>query len=299
MHRYLRQAASQARVVLTAPRRVARMKELCRQRKAPLSVAFYHRVADTHRNDWTISRDKFRQHLEYCRKHLEFVSLTEVQRRVAGSDSPRPTMTITFDDGYRENGEFAIPLLVEYEIPCVYFVAVDHVVKQIPFEHDLKRGKPLAVNTVGDLRDMAEQGIEIGLHTKNHVDFSRVHCSKTIRREIIEAKDELEQLIGQRVRNFAFPFGLPDQLTQAAIEAVYEAGLSGFCSAYGGYNLPGRDAFHIRRFHGDPEFARFRNWTTFDERKLRDEPRVRYFLPPAISCDETLQILQRELAVCP
>jgi hypothetical protein len=32
------------------------------------------------------------------------------------------------------------------------------------------------------------------------------------------------------------------------------------------------DAFHIRRIHGDPDFVRLRNWLSFDERKLRQEP---------------------------
>ena len=41
------------------------------------------------------------------------------------------------------------------------------------------------------------------------------------------------------------------------------------CSAYGGYNFPGDDPFHLRRFHADPEFIRFNNWMTVDPRKLR------------------------------
>jgi hypothetical protein len=92
----------------------------------------------------------------------------------------------------------------------------------------------------------------------------------------MEAKDELEQMIGRAIRYFAFPYGMPEQLTEEAIEVVQEAGFAGFCSAFGGYNLPGRDAFHIRRCHGDPEFSRFVNWLSFDPGKLRKEPVVRY-----------------------
>ena len=296
--RYLRSFANQARLLLTKPRRRARMRELCQRHRAPLLVSFYHRVADSDPNDWTISRAQFRRHIDYCREKFEFVSLSELQRRIVLADSPLPTITFTFDDGYRDNCESAIPLMLENQIPCVYFVAVGHVVRQNPFDHDQKIGKPLAVNSVQELREMAQCGIEIGLHTRNHVDFARVHDAKTIHAEIVDAKRELEQMIGREVRYFAFPYGLPDQLTQAAIEAVHEAGFAAFCSAYGGYNLPGGDPFHIRRFHGDPDFARFRNWVSFDESKVRREPRVRYFLPPARSYDATFEILERELADC-
>ena len=132
---------------------------------------------------------------------------------------------------------------------------------------------------------MSDRGIEIGCHTRSHVDFSKLHDVKLVRQEIIDAKKELEQIIGNAVRYFAFPFGLPEQLTQVAIETIHEAGFDGFCSAYGGYNFVGRDSFHIRRCHGDPEFARLKNWLTFDPRKSSKERNVRYFLPPNNSFD--------------
>jgi peptidoglycan/xylan/chitin deacetylase (PgdA/CDA1 family) len=189
-------------------------------------------------------------------------------------------VSITFDDGYRDNCEFALPMLMERNIPCTYFVSTQHVIGQIPFAHDVAQGQTLAVNTPQDLRRLADAGVEMGCHTRSHVDFSKVHDFKMVRREIVDAKQELEQIIGQAVRYFAFPFGLPAQLTQAAIEVIHEAGFDGFCSAFGGYNLVGRDSFHIRRCHADPEFARLKNWLTFDRRKSAREPSIRYFLPP-------------------
>ena len=107
------------------------------------------------------------------------------------NDSPRPTITFTFDDGYRDNCEFAIPLMLEHHIPCVYFASVANVVQQTPFQHDLKAGTPLAINTAAELREIADHGIEIGLHTRNHVDFSRVHDPETVRAETMAFLDTL------------------------------------------------------------------------------------------------------------
>jgi hypothetical protein len=58
-------------------------------------------------------------------------------------------------------------------------------------------------------------------------------------------------------------------MSQEAFRVACAAGYRGVCSAYGAYNLPGGDPFHIRRIHADPEFVRFKNWMTFDPRKLR------------------------------
>lgn len=258
-----------------------------------MPVSFYHRVADIHPNGWTITRGEFERHLDYCQENFQIVSLSEIQRRVRSGESSSAVMAITFDDGYAENCEFALPLLVERGIPCTYFVTTDNVLKGRPFEHDLKLGTHLPINTVAQVREIAESGIEVGCHTRSHVDFSKVHDAAIVREEIQIAKDELEQMTGMPVRYFAFPFGLPRQLTQAAIEAVAEAGFDGFCSAFGAYNLVNRDWFHIRRFHGDPEFCRLQNWLSIDRRKIRLEPEIKYFLPPANSFRETFPAIAR------
>ncbi len=287
----IRDIALRARVAATSTQRRMRMQELCRRGQAPMFVPFYHRVADKSLNDWTISRAGFQRQVEYCLENFEPVGLDEVQRRVRGNESRRPTITFTFDDGYAENCEFALPLLVEKKMPTVYFVTTKCIEQQSCFPHDNQNGLSLPVNSISQIREFSDLGIEIGLHTRSHVDFAHVYSAREIRSEIIDAKDDLEQMIGRRVRYFAFPFGMPPQLTQAAIEAVYESGLWGFCSAFGAYNLPGRDAFHIRRFHGDGEFNRFLNWTSFDQNKVRREPAIRYFLPPATSFSETVALM--------
>lgn len=276
--RWLRSATTS----LVGPRRLRR---LAASGKAPIPVLFYHRVADAHPNDWTISRRRFEQQIDFLRASFDVIGLDEVQRRIQQVDSCRPAVAITFDDGYAENCDFALPLLIRHQLPCTYFVAIEHVMTGAPFPHDAAAGVPLPVNRMDQLRAMAEAGIEIGLHTRTHVDFSRASDAATVEREIVQATAELSEMIGRPVRYFAFPYGLPEQLVEAAIEGVDRAGLAGFCSAYGAYNVPGRDAFHIRRVHGDPDMARFRNWMHFDSRKLRYEPSIRYRLP---SRDEPL-----------
>lgn len=275
------------RNLMTLPIHHARFRDDARRGRAAMPVSFYHRVADTHPNGWTISRGEFERHLDYCQEHFQIVSLSEIQRRVRSGDSSSAVMAITFDDGYAENCDFALPMLVERGIPCTYFVTTNNVQTGRSFEHDLRAGLRLPINTVAQIRAIAQSGIEVGCHTRTHIDFSKVHDDAIVREEIHVAKDELEQMTGMPVRYFAFPFGLPRQLTQAAIHAVADAGFDGFCSAYGAYNLVHRDCFHLRRFHGDPEFCRLQNWLSIDRRKIRLEPTVKYFLSPANSFRET------------
>lgn len=270
----VQQAALTARSAVVAPLRRAKLGRHRAAGTAPAMVLFYHRVATNHPNDWTITPETFDAHLRHLRRVAEPVELTQVQRSVRDGVNDRSTFTVTFDDGYAENEDYAIPTLLRRRIPTTYFVSTHHVIAGKPFPHDVAAGRRLPVNTVSQIRQFADAGIEIGCHTRDHVDLSKIHRPADLRRQIVEDKDALEQLIGRGVRYFAFPFGMPPQLTAPAIAAVIEAGFEGFCSAFGAYNVVGRDWYHIRRFHGDPEMSRLVNWTSYDETKVRGEPKI-------------------------
>jgi peptidoglycan/xylan/chitin deacetylase (PgdA/CDA1 family) len=242
-----------------------------RQGQAPACVLFYHRVADTHPNPWTIPLSSFRRHLDWLERHTDMVSLPELQKRLTGGGLRRPTVHITFDDGYADNCDHAIPLLLERRIPCTYFVALNPILTGKPFPHDERAGVLLAPNTINQLRAMSHDGFEIGSHSRTHADLGQVHDPAVLHDEIVTASQELADQVGCPIRYFAFPYGQRAQLHPMAMQVARSAGFRGVCSAYGAYNWPGEDEFHIRRIHGDPQFARFRNWLTLDPRKLHQE----------------------------
>jgi hypothetical protein len=62
---------------------------------------------------------------------------------------------------------------------------------------------------------------------------------------------------------------------QIAKAAGYEA----VCSAFGGYNFPGGDAFHLRRIHADEGMIRLKNRVTVDPRQ-EDVPQFDWNLSP-------------------
>ncbi len=252
----------------TLPWRWVAQSQRRRTGQAPICVLFYHRVADHHANDWTITTTDFSKHIDWMKQHVEFVSLAEAQARIASGTNERVAVGITFDDGYADNYDFAIPLLLAEGIPCTYFVSLDFVLTGRPFPHDVQAGQPLAVNTVEQLREMAAAGVQIGAHTRSHRDLGNVAAVDIIYDEIVLASQELSELIGTPIRYFAFPYGLPENLNRKVVEFARAYGLAGVCSAYGAYNFPGQDAYHIQRIHGDPELIRLKNWLTVDPRKL-------------------------------
>ncbi len=252
--------------------------ELEERQQAPWIVLFYHRVADDRPNDWTLANAEFARQMHWLRERYEMISFAEGQQRIASGRNSRLAVTITFDDGYADNCDAAMPLLVSLGIPCTYFVSSKNILSNQPFPHDLKRGQPLAPNTPQQIRELSDAGIDIGAHTRTHADLGSIATLEQLRDELLNSQRDLEQLVGREVRFFAFPYGQHANLSAAAFELA-RGTYAGVCSAYGGYNFPGEDAFHIQRIAVDDELIRLKNWLTLDPRKVRASRRDRY-VPP-------------------
>lgn len=253
----------------TCPLRAWHRRRLALQGRLPAIVLFWHRIADDRANDWTVSTDHFLRQMHWLKKRFEFVSLEEAQRRVREGCNREPCISVTFDDGYDDNCRRAIPWLVENRIPCTYFVTVNNILSGEPFQHDVQAGRPLLPNSLEQLRAMAAGGIEIGVHTMTHANLGQISDPQVLHREVVVAREELQKALDRPVRYFAFPYGLYQNLNREAFALAEAAGYLGVCSAYGGFNFPGDDPFHLQRIPGDATMISMKNWVTMDPRKLR------------------------------
>jgi peptidoglycan/xylan/chitin deacetylase (PgdA/CDA1 family) len=262
------------------PVRFALNRRLRHAKQLPSAALFYHRVADTNLTPWTISNQDFRKHIQYLKNNFDIVSLDKLQAQTNSPTSRKMMVAITFDDGYADNFDQAIPMLLQEGIPFTYFVSSDYILSQKGFPHDLKLGLNLRPNTPEQIRLLADRGVVIGGHTRNHADMGQVTSIDQIRSEILGDIRVLEALTGKPIHYFAFPYGDVQHMSQTAIDVLREANLKGMCSAYGEFNRPDTDLWHIRRIHGDPGMLRLKNWLTLDPRKLRRKKQFPFTFPP-------------------
>jgi peptidoglycan/xylan/chitin deacetylase (PgdA/CDA1 family) len=251
---------------------------LSAQRRMPIIVLFYHRIADDGAKIGTHSNRLFCNQIRWLQRHCDLISLEEAQRRLRNGFNDRLAACITFDDGYSENCDQAIPFLIDQQIPCTYFVSSWHVLTGRRFAHDVAADCFALPSTLEQLRWMALAGIEIGAHTRTHADLGRITDDSKLCDEVVGAGEELQGAIGRPIRYFAFPFGMPQNLNARAFQIANEFGYEAVCSAYGDYNFPGDDAFHIRRIHAD-DMLQLKNWATINPRRLRTAYSFNYSLP--------------------
>lgn len=248
----------------TLPFRRGRNARAAASGRAPVMIVYYHRVADDGANSWTVTHALFRRQVDWMRRHFELTSLEEAQRRIKAAANHRSCLSITFDDGYAENCREALPWLIERRIPFTYFVTAHNVLNNRPFPHDVAMGYRFPPNTVDQLRELAAAGVEIGVHSRTHANLGAITDVDVLYDEVVAAGEDLSRAVGVDVRYFAFPFGLHANLNPAAFRMAREAGYAGVCSAYGGYNYPGDDAFHMQRIGGEGPLLRLKNWLTVD-----------------------------------
>src|ERR1700754_4413626 len=56
---------------------------------------------------------------------VDIVTMDEIHRRMSERDFSRRFATFTFDDGYRDNRDFALPVMREFDAPFAVYVASD------------------------------------------------------------------------------------------------------------------------------------------------------------------------------
>lgn len=112
---------------------------------------------------------------------------------------------ITLDDGYVSNFDHALPVLHELGFTATSFVVSGQLGGANVW--DASVGVPRArLMNVHHLREWQAAGMEVGAHTRHHVDLST--CDPVVaREEITHCRSDLEQTLGVAVRSFCYPYG--------------------------------------------------------------------------------------------
>ncbi len=171
----------------------------------------------------------FLDHLRWLREHCNCVPFSELLTVRDRSENSRPVVSITFDDGYADNCEYALPLLTENGIRATFFLTaglldrddstLDRFQRLWRIERDLIR--PLLWDQVAEILDA---GMEVGAHSYSHPNLARL-AAHELERELGNSKQVLEDRLGRAITMMAYPFGRPRlHFTDNVVNAVQRAG---------------------------------------------------------------------------
>ena len=87
-------------------------------------VLLYHRVCDLPLDVWglAISPEVFEQHIRFYKENYNILRFDD-----DWSNVQEPSLVITFDDGYEDNLQYALPILEKYHVPATVFVSSGNI----------------------------------------------------------------------------------------------------------------------------------------------------------------------------
>jgi peptidoglycan/xylan/chitin deacetylase (PgdA/CDA1 family) len=99
------------------------------------TILMYHRVLggeNSRGNHFTPGmvtlEDTFEKQMKFLKAHYSVISLDALIGFLANNKKPPPgSIIITFDDGWRDNYLFALPVLKKYGLPATIFLCTDYV----------------------------------------------------------------------------------------------------------------------------------------------------------------------------
>lgn len=252
---------------------------LRRAKKDKLTIISLHRIT-TESDPFfePIRPAAFDELLGYLKRHYTIVGFTDLPQLKAGM--ARPPLILSFDDGYYDFLEYALPILQKHRVIANHNIVnacangnaliwterlnhlFDHCRKNgldLSFEEEglpysikgchgnwidfnlkvflalleLDRSKRLPIidrkeaqyatraerrmMTWNEVRQCADQGIEIGNHTYTHDVLSTIGDAAVLEHEVGAARREMEEKIGRPVSIFALPNGQGNPLVDAAV----------------------------------------------------------------------------------
>lgn len=174
-------------------------------------AGYYHRVQpwsrDPARHSLAVDPAAIRSHARMIQRRG--LALGRLSEAIA---DPGRIAALTFDDGYADNLEHGVAALAEAGAVGTVYAVVSQI--------GMGAADGARMLTPGELRELHALGWEIGSHTLSHPRLPELDEAAQ-RRELVESKARLEDLLGAPVRSLSYPYGL---YSQAMLRIVEEAG---------------------------------------------------------------------------
>lgn len=187
----------------------------------------YHSVAPYDRDPYhvTVHPARFEQQLHWLhRRGLRGTSMRELlAARREGTD--RGLVGLTFDDGYADFCEHVLPALGRFGFTATVFVLADLLGGANCWD---EAGPRKALMTAEQIRHAAQCGMEIGSHGRRHVSLTSTGNGH-LTTEVAGSRAILQEVSGQEVTGFCYPYG---HLNRLALDAVRAAGYHYGCAIW-------------------------------------------------------------------
>jgi len=212
-----------------------------------VKVLMYHHIgplpsdADDIRKGLTVSADDFEKQMKYLKENgYDVITLRDMYLKIAEGKLLPKTAVLTFDDGYVDNYEYALPILQKYGFHGTFFIITGKVDNA---EYMSK----------AQLIELVRADNELGSHSVTHPDLVNLSASK-LDYEISESKKYLDELAaelaGEKTISLCYPSG------EYNAQVIDEAKASGYkiaVTTHKGDSFSTNMIFEVPRYRINPD----------------------------------------------
>lgn len=239
-------------------------------------VLDYHRIGtppgDGADESWSATAEDLHAQLEFLTRHFEVIAPSEIPAALDGRCGR--FAAVTFDDGYRDSHDVALPILSELGIPAAFFVctgfldrggtawwdeiatlmssdpgaaaaAIEHY-KSLPADQAERFLRRLRARANGHDRPASPRWLTwpqvrrlhaAGMEIGGHTVTHPILSRLSAgeqRHQIAECARRLEEMLGEPMRLFAYPVGRPESFDATTQALLRQEGVELAFSCYGG-----------------------------------------------------------------
>lgn len=191
----------------------------------PVTILCYHSADPRWESPMAVRPGDLDDQLGWLARHRRVVPLDVATGMLDRAGRlPHGTAAVTFDDGFADFADQAVPLLRRHGVPATVFLvaqtlsdagqAVDWV--------DTAPSWQLRTLTREQVLELQAGGVRFESHGWAHLDLTTLGMQQCVR-DLHDSRELLEDLLGREVRQLAYPRGRHDAtVREAAARAGYE-----------------------------------------------------------------------------
>ena len=204
-------------------------------------ILTYHSLDDSE-SVISIPPSLFRQQMEFlAASGMPVVPLDQALHRPG-------SIAITFDDGFCNLLDHAVPVLERLRLPATIFVVSEYCGRNNNWPSQL-HGVPDLPLLSWDKLSALPPLISLGAHTMTHPDLRRLSAEEC-ERELCECQGQIEQHLGRPVRCLAYPYGASSPQVRSLADRHFElavgTSLRFLSTRSSRLDLPRIDAYYLR-----------------------------------------------------
>ena len=191
--------------------------------RGKLSTLIYHRVLK--QPDALLPGEvdavSFEWQMNVLAQHFNVLPLSEAVERLKKKSLPKRAVCVTFDDGYADNAEVALPILKKHGVPATFFVATGFLNGGMMWND---RVTEAVRHAQGNIMDLSSLGL--GKHAISDKQSRFFSIKKLLGELKYFAPDERLEKVGEIIKSLGTPLSQDFMMSHAQVKTLSQQGMS-------------------------------------------------------------------------